>query len=116
MKLYLDEDLSPRVADILRQMGIPAVSAHDGGAVGLADTDQLERAVAKGCCMVTRNRDDFIALTLERFRHGQPHLGVLIVPHTLPGSNFRRTAGALARYVRAHPEGLPAYTIDFVGD
>jgi predicted nuclease of predicted toxin-antitoxin system len=46
MKFYLDEDLSPKIADILRKNGVDAVSAHEIGAVEASDLQQLEFA---GC-------------------------------------------------------------------
>jgi predicted nuclease of predicted toxin-antitoxin system len=114
VKLFLDEDLSPRIAEILRQKGVDAISADDGRGTGLSDDQQLRRAAAERRCMVTRNRDDFIRLTVECFRHTQPHSGVLIVPYTLPADQFGRIATALYRYVQRHPDGLPAYSIDFL--
>ena len=44
MKFYLDEDLSPKVADILRKNGVDALSAHEIGAVEASDLRQLEFA------------------------------------------------------------------------
>ena len=47
MKFYTDEDISPKVAEILRKRGIDAVSAHDIGMAGASDEDQLAEAVSR---------------------------------------------------------------------
>ena len=47
MKFYLDEEISPRVAEILRKRGVDAVSAHDIGKVGASDEDQFAEAVSR---------------------------------------------------------------------
>ena len=116
MRLYLDEDLSPRIAEALRRLGIDSVSAHEVGAIGATDAEQLERAVAEQRCLVTRNRDDFILLTLERYAHQDAHFGILIVPHTLPADDFGRIARALALYAHKRPAALPQYAIDFLSE
>ena len=67
MKLYLDEDISPKVSVILRKKGMDAVSAHETGMLEASDEDQFSYAAAEGRAMVTRNRDDFITLTVQFF-------------------------------------------------
>jgi predicted nuclease of predicted toxin-antitoxin system len=114
LKFYLDEDLSPKIAEILRKRGGDAVSAHEVGAEGSSDEEQLERAAREGRCLVTRNRDDFIHLTFRLIDEGKPHRGILIAPSSLPGDRFALIAGKLLRYALRHPDGLAPYTVDFL--
>jgi predicted nuclease of predicted toxin-antitoxin system len=114
MKYYLDEDLSQKVAEMLRRKGIDATSAHEEGAEEWSDEEQLEKAGEEGRCLVTRNRDDFIELTVQFFQGQRPHAGVLIIPYTYPGDQFSLLARALIRYAVEHPQDLPPYTIDFL--
>ena len=114
MKYYLDEDISPKVAEILRKSNVDTVSAHEVDRTGIADAEQLDYAASHGRCMVTRNRNDFIRLTVQFFNEQRAHRGVLIIPHTIPGDRFSLTAKSLERYASGYPEGMEAYTIDFV--
>ena len=114
MRFHLDEDLSPKIAEILRRQGIDAVSAHDLGLLQVEDLEQMKRAAYSGRCLVTRNRNDFIRLTVQFFNENRPHARVLIVPHSFPGDRFSRIAAAIRRYHRTHPGGMRPYTIDFL--
>jgi len=114
MKYYLDEDISPRVADILRDYKVDAVSTHEVKRTQTSDREQLEYAASAGMSMVTRNRDDFVRLTVQFFNDLRPHCGVLIVPYTIPGDKFRLMAQALKNYASKHPSGMEPYTIDFL--
>ena len=114
MRYYLDEHLSPVIAEILRSRGTDAVSVHEVDARGLPDEEQLQRAAQEQRCTVTRDRDDFIRLTLRWFNSERAHHGVLIVPRSLPSDRFAAIANALAAYAEAHEDGLPPYTVDFL--
>ena len=114
MKYYLDEDLSPKIAQILRKNGVEALSCHEAGMVGGSDLEQLEFAAREKRCLVTRNRDDFIKLTLQFFNDHRPHYGVLIVPYTIPGDQFARIARLLKAFASRCPSGLEPYSVDFL--
>ena len=114
MKFYLDEDISPKVAELLRRQGIDAVSAHETGMLGAPDENQLLFATNDGRALVTRNRDDFILLTARFFEGLKPHHGLVIVPHTLPGGDFARLASSLKILAGKHPQGLESYSVMFL--
>jgi predicted nuclease of predicted toxin-antitoxin system len=114
VKFYLDEDLSPKIAEILRRSGVDALSAHEAGMCEVSDQRQLEFAAKEKRCLVTRNRDDFIRLTVRFFNDQRPHCGVLIVPYTLPGDQFSRIANLIKNFSSHHHKGLEPYSIEFL--
>lgn len=114
MKYYLDEDISPRIAEILRKNGIDAVSSHEAGMLQVSDLEQLSYASSRKRCMVTRNRNDYIKLTVQLFNENKTHFGVLIIPLSYPGDQFARIAKALEKYALQHKAGMPSYGIDFL--
>jgi hypothetical protein len=115
MKYYLDEDLSPDIAAAGRARGIDVISAHECGARGLSDEAQLAKAASEGRCLVTFNRDDFLHLTRQAFDALRPHCGVLIVPPHLRYDQYGAIAEALVAHAGAFPDGLPPYSIAFLG-
>jgi hypothetical protein len=74
----------------------------------------MESAVKEKRCLVTRNRNDFIKLTLRFFSDHRAHYGVLIVPYTIQGDQFVRDARLLKNYATHHPVGLELYVVDFL--
>ena len=114
MKYYLDEDLSPKIAEILRKAGVDAVSAHEVGMLQANDLEQIEYAASNKRCMVTKNRNDFIRLTVQFFNESRLHFGVLIISNSYPGDRFSLIADELKKYAMKHKEGIPAYGIDFL--
>lgn len=116
MRFLLDEDLSPKVAEIARGLGLDVVSVHELDRRGFADPDQLRFATAERRILVTRNRDDFIRLTVTFYEEGEPSAGVLIVPHSLPNQYAERIAHALKRWneERGPGEEPISYLVDFL--
>lgn len=116
MKFLLDEDLNPAVAETGRGLGLDVISIHEVGRRGLRDDEQLRLAAADGRIFVTRNRDDFIKLTVDAYQAGSPHSGVLIVPYSLPNNRPEAIAHSLKSWHdRQTTHGEPgSYTLDFL--
>ena len=115
MRFLLDEDLTPAIGEIGRGQGLDVVSVHELGRRQRSDEEQLRFAAEQGRVFITRNRDDFIRLTVAWFQTGLPHPGVLIVPWSLPNREPARVARALQSWVESHPEASSMeYVIDFL--
>jgi predicted nuclease of predicted toxin-antitoxin system len=100
LSFFLDEDLSYRVAEGLRRVGIDAVSATELGRSNrrLPDQQQLEYAAAEGRVLVTYNRADYQTLDIEWRNQGLTHPGILwCVDRSIP----RHAIGELVRAVEA---------------
>lgn len=99
---------------MLRKHSIDAISAHEIGMAQAEDIEHLKLASSEKRCLVTRNRNDFIRLTVQFFHEHRPHNGVLIIPHTLPGDNFSLIARAIMKYDTKHSHDVKSYGIDFL--
>jgi uncharacterized protein with PIN domain len=77
-RLYLDEDVLPELARVLRGAGYDAVSAHEVGALGLSDQEQLAAAASQGRALLTFNFRHFIALAREWHAANWKHAGIIV--------------------------------------
>lgn len=69
LKLYIDENLSPKIAEQLRVRGIDAICVQEAQLRGDTDENHLKRATAEGRVLVTTD-SDFIDLATEGLAHG----------------------------------------------
>lgn len=100
MKLYLDEDLSPRLAEALRKRGHDVVSSHEVGNDELPDEAQLSYAAKSGRHLVSYNRRDYLVLADRWYRQGRHFPKILLMvesryPRRAIGIQLR----ALERYL-----------------
>ncbi len=72
ISLYLDENLSPRIAQQLRLRGIDAVCVRDLGHLGDKDSNHLDRAAQLNRVLVTTDVD-----FLQIAQTGRPHAGII---------------------------------------
>ena len=76
--LYLDEDVSVVIGDLLHARQYDVLTTRDAGNPGAADAAQLAYATARGTVMVTHNRVDFERLAGECRVSGRRHPGIVI--------------------------------------
>jgi predicted nuclease of predicted toxin-antitoxin system len=113
VRFYLDADLSPKIAGIACSLGLDVTSAQEAGLAEAEDADQLRHAAGEGRMMVTRNRDDFLALTLEAYHDQAPHAGLLLVTRAGSAHQASRVAHALRRWAATHDTPQP-YTVHWL--
>jgi len=75
VKLLLDENVSPRVAEALRQDGIDACGVRDRGLLEASDHEVLEWAFTDDRILVTKNVGDFEKLASAR----ELHAGIVLL-------------------------------------
>jgi predicted nuclease of predicted toxin-antitoxin system len=117
MRYFLDEDLSDEVARIARNLGLDVCSVHEVNRDALDDPEQFDYATEHNMVMVTRNRDDFLALNDEHFLVRTPNCGLPIVPHTLLNNQPARIAHRLRAWndaKEAAPGSFGSYVVDFL--
>ena len=111
MKALLDEQLSPRIAELLRDRG------HDVQAVinrrdlaGRSDRVILEIAAGEERAVITNNVKDFRPLAAERLARGESHAGLILIPsaRTRTRGAVEILANAIEQVLSEHPDGLPA--------
>jgi uncharacterized protein with PIN domain len=83
IKLYIDEDMTDRLAVTLRSRGYDVISAHEVVMRGKTDREQLAYASENHRVILTQNIKHFIDLQREYFRKELQHDGI-VVTNILP--------------------------------
>ena len=111
MKALLAEQLSPGIAELLRDRG------HDVQAVvdrrdlaGRSDRVILEIAAVEDRTVITNSVKDFRPLAAERLARGESHAGLILLPSTRTRTRaaVEMLANAIEHILREHPDGMPA--------
>jgi len=77
-KLYLNEHLSPRLADQLRRHGFDVLSSQEAELLSADDDQQLAFAVSEQRAIVTFNFKDFIIRHEEYMASSKEHWGIVL--------------------------------------
>lgn len=77
-RFYADECADMRYVDGVRRRDLVFVTARDEGMLGASDEQQLERAVALGCVLVSED-SDLLRLAHARIASGAPFPGLIFI-------------------------------------
>lgn len=102
--LYLDEDVSILIADILRARGFDVITVRDEKMLGRSDSEQLEKAISLQRCLFTHNRIHYEELHREAIAREMKHFGIII--------STRRNVYELARRIATLLDTLTADEIE----
>ena len=69
MKLWIDEDLTPSLVDVVHRHGIDATCSRDRALLGRSDTEVLRHCIDEDRTLVTNNLGDFRRLCERRTVH-----------------------------------------------
>ena len=109
MKALVDEQLSPQIAELLRQAGYDVVAVVErDDLVGSIDRVVLEVAATEERAVITNNVKDFRPLAAEWLAQGKTHAGLILLPskRTRTRAAVATLAGAIEKVLHNHPEGL----------
>ena len=93
--LYVDADITPKLARTLRSQGYDAVSAHEVGNAEATDEEQMAFGVAQGRTLLTCNAQDFTPIFEDYWFAGKDHSGVVVSEQLELGEMLRRVMAFL---------------------
>ena len=110
VKLFLDEDVRPLLADILCQRGYDAVGAAHVRRLGLTDPEQLHAAMKEGRAFVTHNIRDFVRL---HSTFSYQHNGIIVSNQETLSVILRRLLCFLSRETVTTTQGKLFWLSDY---
>ena len=111
MRVYLDEDLSPAIAVLLRKHGLDTTTAYEVGNVQLDDRAQLAYAARERRAIITANVVDFIELAHEAVATNTEHAGIILIPSSFRGDEFQAIADGIVEAVKPYRTGLRGFVL-----
>jgi predicted nuclease of predicted toxin-antitoxin system len=113
IRLLLDEDVRPLLAETLRQRGFDARHVDELKRSGLSDVEQLAFAVKEGRALLTHNIRHYVLLDREYRAKGASHCGILVCDQVPFRELLRRTVRCLSRKAEADIRNQVIWLQDF---
>ncbi len=99
IKLYLDEDVDPLLAKVLRDRGYDVTTTQDANMSSSSDDAQLKFAISQGRTFFTHNVKHFPKIAGNYVASGKSHFGI-IVSDQLP---FKELLKRMLRVLNRYP-------------
>ena len=113
IRLLIDEDVRPLLAETLRQRGFDAQHVDELKRSGLSDLDQLSFAVKERRAIVTHNIRHYVLLDRDYRARGKEHYGILVCDQVPFRELLRRTIRCLSRKTDADIRNQVIWLQDF---
>jgi len=97
IELYLDEDVSVLLSELLNGRGFKSSTTRDSGMLGKSDSEQLDYAISQKNVFLTHNWIDFENLHKEYLKSGKEHYGIIIARRVNEHSMLKRLLKVLNR-------------------
>jgi uncharacterized protein with PIN domain len=95
IRLYVDTDITPKLARILRSRGYDVVSAHEIGLAEVTDEEHMTFAAAERRALLSCNARDFTPIFEDYWFAGRDHSGVIVSAQLELGEMLRRVMAFL---------------------
>lgn len=90
LKIYLNENLSWKIAKVLSEYGYDVVSSYELGMNTADDPTQFEYAISQKRAVLTNNFSDFFRLCEEYISSGKDHYGIIFTTKCTTGTMIKR--------------------------
>lgn len=98
IRLYLDEDVDPQIAERLTTTGLDILTTREAGRRGSTDEEQLIFAAGEDRAIYSHNVRDFEQLARSWAASGRHHSGILYSAQKSPGAVAKMIADVCALY------------------
>ena len=78
VRLYIDADISYKLAQALRTRGFDALAAYEVGMAEASDDEQMAYAAAEGRAVLTCDAQDFTTIFRDYWHSQRDHSGILV--------------------------------------
>jgi hypothetical protein len=109
VKALVDEQLSPHIAALMRQVGLDVEAVADRpDLIGRSDVFIFEVACSEDRAVITNNIRDFRPLAAQWLAQGRVHAGLILLPSSRARTRAAITvlADRIASVLRDNPDGL----------